>query len=753
MKYTLGLWISIFLLFFQAAFSQNPTKIDSLKKLLTNDISAKEEVDIYNLISEKYGSSDSSKVLYYSQKAINLAQKIDYPKGRVDAYYHWGWLMLRKGYYEEATEIYEKSLEIAKKNSYPKGEAMALRSLGIINNHRGNYEQALKLYQNSLEKFKEAGDKEGTAYAYSNIGIIYKNQGDYEQALTYYQKSQEIFEEIKNDRGLAYIYNNIGLTYKNQGKYAQSLEYYQKSLKLFKKVDDKRGVVYAYNNIGIIYKNQENYEMALEYYQKSLDLRLEIADKNGIANVYISLGKLALADKDYKKAQNYFEKSLSLREEMGEDAAINEAYINLGIAYFYQKNEKQALIYLEKGMQNAFKIGTPNIIKDGEYLAKVYEAQGNYKKAYQNYVLFKQMSDSLINKESIRRVTQLEEKYNFNKLTDSLQIVQEQEKTLLNAEIKQRQFIQIATFIGLILLASFLIVLFVFYRSKQKSNLELNEANEEIKNINTSLQRTLSTVEKQRDSILDSINYARNIQRAALPLESEIKEALKEYFILFKPRDVVSGDFYWFEEIEDKKFIVVADCTGHGVPGAFMTMLGIQALTDIIIQKEIYSPDKILNNLDSMLRKLLKSASTKIKDGMDIGICVIDKKEKTLCYAGAKSSLIIIQEGVLKEVRGNFRGINGEYKIKEHKVFTSHSFDLSKKATFYLYSDGYQDQFGGKRNKKFMKKRFREFLYEIYEKKMTEQKKILEETLNNWMEGYEQVDDILVMGIRPSFDS
>ena len=248
------------------------------------------------------------------------------------------------------------------------------------------------------------------------------------------------------------------------------------------------------------------------------------------------------------------------------------------------------------------------------------------------------------NKEKTKKLAQLSTQFEYEKKEESLRLMQKQETALLNSEIKEQKATQLATLIGLGLTLLIIVVLIIFYRSKQKSNGQLNQANAELSNyveelttvnenlnvaheelttVNESLNTTLHTVEKQRDNIMGSINYAQRIQNAILPIPERLNSALKEYFILFKPRDVVSGDFYWFDEIDNNQFIAVADCTGHGVPGAFMTMLGTQALTDIIVQKGIHKPNEILLELDKTLYKLLKSDSSRLVDGMDIVICVM----------------------------------------------------------------------------------------------------------------------------------
>ncbi|OJJ19043.1 hypothetical protein BKI52_19685 [marine bacterium AO1-C] len=290
----------------------------------------------------------------------------------------------------------------------------------------------------------------------------------------------------------------------------------------------------------------------------------------------------------------------------------------------------------------------------------------------------------------------------------------------------------------------------------KERTLELSESNSELRQINEELDATLNTVrlqkneiEEQNIQINDSIHYAQRIQQAILPLEERMQEILPPHFLLYRPRDIVSGDFYWAEQIGQKTYIIVGDCTGHGVPGAFMTMLGVQAINQIILQKKVEDPHQILNQLDDMLPSLLKSENTSVNDGMDIAVVVLDAQQQTLNFAGAKSSLFLIQDGHLNEIKGDNFGINGfRGKSNQTSSFTNHSFAMSDNTQFFLGTDGFQDQFGGETGKKFMKRRFKNLLGTIAPYSVEKQKQALENELDDWMKGYRQLDDILILGIK-----
>ncbi len=283
----------------------------------------------------------------------------------------------------------------------------------------------------------------------------------------------------------------------------------------------------------------------------------------------------------------------------------------------------------------------------------------------------------------------------------------------------------------------------------QKSE-EINQQSEELHAQNETLLVTMADLTKKDKHILESINYAQRIQAAMLPFLERIEKSLNKenFFILYKPRNVVSGDFYFFEQIGYKSVIIAADCTGHGVPGALMSMIGMNILEEIVIGLKITQADSILNQLHKKIQYALKQQETQNRDGMDMSVCVIDKIQKTVEYAGANNPIYVIQNSILQEYKADKFAIGG-HQTETERIFTKHSIDISKTTMLYLFSDGYQDQFGGIDNRKFMKKRFKELLFSIHTKSLNLQKIILDDTLKDWqMNTYEQTDDILVIGIK-----
>jgi ligand-binding sensor domain-containing protein/serine phosphatase RsbU (regulator of sigma subunit) len=291
--------------------------------------------------------------------------------------------------------------------------------------------------------------------------------------------------------------------------------------------------------------------------------------------------------------------------------------------------------------------------------------------------------------------------------------------------------------------------------TQQKDVLAAQAENIKLKNVELEQKNILITASNEQmsrllDNIESSIRYAKRIQDALLPNHDRMSHALPEYFILYKPRDIVSGDFYWFVEHQGKIALAAADCTGHGVPGAFMSMIGHALLTEIVVEKNVMEPDRILNHLNTGIRRALRQDEGDSRDGMDIALCVIDKRAKTVEYAGAMNPLCIVRNGQLEELKATRAPIGGSQKEDEERVYIKHSleFDPSHPVMLYVYSDGYQDQFGGTDGRKFMSRRFKDLLAQISMKPVAEQRQILDDTIEAWKGHAKQIDDILVMGIR-----
>ncbi len=400
-----------------------------------------------------------------------------------------------------------------------------------------------------------------------------------------------------------------------------------------------------------------------------------------------------------------------------------------------QNFNKSLHLFLEQAL-------IPETVGAYKNLAKVQSKLGNYKNAYLEHVIYHELRDSLFSQERQKQLSELETKYETDKKERQIELLNK-DKALQDATVKRQKLVIIFFIVGFAALAFFAIVILRLFRQKQKANIALEEKNHEI-----SLQR--DQIFQQKEEITSSIEYASRIQTALLPPDELFKTLLPESFIFFRPRDIVSGDYYWLNKKEYKIISVTADCTGHGVPGAFMSMLGVSFLNEIVNIRpadELHA-NEILGELRDLVISSLRQTGKEgeSRDGMDMTICIIDTNTFEMEFAGAYNPLYLIRKGELIEYKPDKSPIG--IHVKTLKEFTNHEIKLEEGDMLYTFSDGYADQFGGPQNQKFRRKTFKELLLEIHTLDMAEQKRILAERHDEWKAGYAQVDDILVSGIR-----
>ncbi|HIA35948.1 MAG TPA: tetratricopeptide repeat protein [Flavobacteriales bacterium] len=669
--------------------------------------------------------------LDYYNKSLKSREQIGDKKGIARTHGNIGLIYWRQGNLEKALPYYLNNLQIQKEIGDKKGLAGSYNNIGAIYSSQGNNEQAIMYFKKSLKINKEISDKRGIGLAYGNIGLIYQTQGNYEQALIYYQKELKINKAISDKIGIGLAYTKIGGTFNSLGNYEQALEYYDESLKINEEVGYKSGIAFSSYNIGAIYSNQGNYEKALEYTDKSLKIHEELGDKNGIAGSYNSIGMMYYNQGNYEKALEYNDKSLKIYEETGNKTGMASSYRYIGVIYYEQGNFSETITLAKKGLALAQEVGVVAEIKlISALLYNVYKETGYPAKALEMHELAIEMRDSLNSVENKEAAIKLEYQHKYEK-EQALAEAKHQEQMTLSAEREKRQqFIAWSAGGGLVMVLAF--AFFILNR------LQVTRRQKKV------IEQQKELVEEQKKNITDSIQYAENIQRALLPDAQELS-LIPDGFVLFQPKDIVSGDFYWMQHHNDRVYLAACDCTGHGVPGAFMSMIGSSLLDEAVVEKGITKPNEIFFEVRKGFINALKQTGETQKDGMDAVLIAWDKKY-TLQLAAAYSPVIIIRKGEIQELKPDRQPVG--FHTGAQKPFTHHEMKLEKGDTVYIFSDGYPDQFGGPKDKKFMMKNFKNLLLSIQDKTMNEQKTILEITLAEWKGDTEQVDDILVMGVR-----
>jgi len=596
----------------------------------------------------------------------------------------------------------DSALRFLKQSKLDKFLPGIYRLKGVAYVNLGNYQESLKCYFDGLKLAEQNKSKKETASILNNIGVNYWYQKSFEKAREYYLRSYELRVELGNKKEISKSLNNLGIISLELKEYDKAIDYYSRALALKKEIGDELGIGNCYNNIGIVYEEQKKLDMALQNFKQALfvfdqinDIRGKLVSLNNIANIYQKM-------RDFASTEIYAKQALALAKEIDDKEDIKASF---------------------------------------EILATSCYKQAKYKDAFEFLREYSIIKDTLYNINKAEAMQEIETKYQTEKKEQELKIkdltINSQQK-----EINAARIIKISLIIGLtfFLLASLLI--YNRYLLKKKANKIITQQKQEVE-----VQKKI--VEEKNHEIIDSIRYAKHIQEAILPHNQFVKKVFPDSFVLYKPKDIVSGDFYFVEETETHKYFAAVDCTGHGVPGAFISIVGANGLSRCVKEFKLSDPGKMLDKLNELVNETLrqKMHESRIRDGMDIALCVIDKKTRTLKYAGANNPLYYIRNKRLVEIKGDGQPI-GTFLEESNIPFKTHPVDMKDGDVYYIFTDGFADQFGGPKGKKYKYKQLKEFLISIYSLTPEEQKTKLETEFENWRGNLEQVDDLCVIGLK-----
>lgn len=699
------------------SFADNAKK-DSLKNALVSVTSDSIKINILNELAVEYMKVSPD----FSDSLLTIAQLLAEKSNNyiyiAKTYFNIGLLNRYQSNYYKANEFTKMAQKIFVKNKNQKGIAQCLGSIGVIHMEQAEYPMALDNYFNSLKIYDEQNDKKGIAYTYGNIGNVYYLQGNFDRAIDYFSRSLEIYKSLGQMSGISKICNLLGAVYNKKGLFDDASKYYNMSLTICKQLNDKHGIAYCYEYIAESFLVQGNFEKALELNQQSLALREELGNKSGVAKNLFSIGKLQLLKNENIKAIQYFNKSLEIAKELNSLELMKSNY---------------------------------------EYLSTIYNGMSDYKKAYEYLSLNRIISDSIFNIEKSKQFSQLEMNYMFEKKKHQMELKQKQKEALELIEHNKLRIIRNVFIIGFFVLLLLAFILYRNYKGKMRANklllvknMEIELQKEEIMSQSENLKDTNNILQDTNTKLTDSIYYAQKIQEAILTPSCIIKQYFPESFIIYLPRDIVSGDFYWISKENNLIFIICADCTGHGVPGALMSMIGNTLLNEIIITKDIHSPSKILEEMNHSINHSINRETDLTQsqdDGMDMSICCIDTEKKIITVAAAYHHMIVIQDDKMQIITGAIHSVGGLLSGRVQPTYDEVILPLKKDTVFYLFSDGFYDQF----NPVSTKMGFDDFsraLYKNHKMPMADQKINLLEKFKEWKGSFSQLDDILVMGFN-----
>lgn len=710
----------IILLFVISFISSFAEPIDSLKNLISKTKDISKRIDLYIKLSDNYLLGDKNKDL-----AIDSAYFLSLISGD------------------------KKKIAIS---SFYKGS---------LYNFYSEYDSANIILSKAIKIFTELNDTLNLAASWGEKGNSYCYRAIYDECLDCFLKSLQYTEKLDNNSYLGTVLNNIGNVYYYMGKDAQAIIYYKKAYKIYKKIPLEYGIALSSNNIGSYYLDNKKLDSALFYFKISEKNAKKINYFEQLAETTANMAKLFAYKKNYKKVKEYSLESIKLFKEIGSNYGLTKSYLGYGQLLFEQKKYSLSRNYADSCFLTAKENDVTEFVKESYYLEfRLDSVAGDFKNALSNYLLYAELKDSLKSQKVEKQIANLQSVYELKEKEKENLLLKEQK---LNQEniIQRQKLVSIFSIFVIILFIGIIIILIFYYRTQKKNNTklalkneEISQQKEEIITQNDILIEKNNEIEKQtkelkiyKQKTSDSINYAKRIQSSSLPTLTEFTDLFTDSMLLYKPKDIISGDFYFHIKLnENKHIIAVADCTGHGVPGALMSILNSSILKEILREKPESTASQILERARELVKLALKQNTDKklINDGMDIALLVYNSQENTFNYAGANRDIIYFSNSELKTIKANKQPVAAY--IKERK-FEDKFIQASKGDVFYLFSDGYIDQMG-ENYSKFLLKNFKLLLMDIYTLKMDEQKKILEKKLSEHQTDKKQTDDITILAFK-----
>ena len=664
---------------------------------------------------------------------------------KIDSYNELCWPIYSFAKLDSAVFYGKKAIELSEKIKDTKRLSIAHRRLGIAYINSNDFDKSIYHQQQSYDLAKSVSFKKGMANALNNLGVIYGNIENYNIAIDYYLQALKLREELHDSINLGASYHNIGLVYVSSSNFIKGKEYHYKALYYGQLFKNEATEAYAYDGLAAVFMSLHQKDSALVCYLSSLAINLKNNTVLNIIKSYNHLGHFYNQSKDFKRSSEYTYLALSLLKKYDSPIDLGNSYMRLSDNFFNLNKIDSSKFYALKAYHIWMSEQEYNNISEVTYnLAKIYEAEKNYAKAFEFLSINKTYNDSLIFKRNAKDIIQKQMQYEFNKKTvaDSIQFAQKEKLTNAilvanKAKLNQAKTIRYSLIVGIVLILIFLGFVYSRFKISKKQNKIITQ-----QHIEVTTQKQL--VEEKQREIVDSINYARRLQGAILSNEATINQHLN-HFVYYKPKDIVAGDFYFFEDYNDHLFIAACDCTGHGVPGAMVSIVCSNALTKAIKEFKLTDPAQIFDKTRELVIENFKGSDNDIKDGMDAAMIVYNKTTKTITWCGANNPLWLIDNGMLIEHKGDKQPI-ALYDYA--KPFTSMVIEATPQTSYYLITDGYADQFGGNSGKKFKYKELKELIISNATVDMQSQKKSLSEVFSNWKSDFEQVDDVTVFGFN-----
>ena len=642
-------------------------------------------------------------------------------------------------------------------NQLDTNRILALKSLTYIALfEEGDIDNAISISNEAIEVAKKIPSDKYIAKMYSLHGYIQSNYtSDYEGSINSYYTALNYYEKLDDLNGISEVCTNLGITFYNYKQLSDAETYFKRAEKCAAKLNNAEDMALINFNLGSVYSFENKDSLAFYYFNKAREHYIKTNDELNLASADYELATIVVKDNKEisdKKRNEIIQVFLRVKEIFYKNEAFNY-YLPCIITLGSELTKQGELVEANKYLLEAKKIAID--LNDYKLLVNTYEKlalnanlRENFKEEAEYLRLFVNGNDSLFRQGKVKAIADVQIKYETEKKEiENALLKQKNENQQLS--INRQRMVSYFVFTALILVMSLAFFIFKGFQQKKKANFLLEEKSK--------------IIEEKNKDITDSLNYAKRIQNAILPEENLL---LKHYdsFIYYLPKDIVSGDFFWIKEVDNKLYFSVVDCTGHGVPGAFMSIIGFNSLNRIVEDFQIAETGLVLDKLNELvinsIRKQDKDGIS-VRDGMDLSICCLDLESNVVEFSGANNPLYILkatsndsanipismtENGYnLLEIKGDKMAIGG---AENSKNYQTHQVQLQKGDAIYLFSDGYADQFGGPKEKKFMYKRFKELILSIQENTMDIQKETLNKTMLDWKGDLDQIDDICVIGVK-----
>jgi len=659
----------------------------------------------------------------------------------------------QKGDYEQAISNFQEAFDYKQIQGDTNGMGVLLNNIGTSNEMLGQFDLAIKKYEEAKRLFSASGDKLSLAETINNIVNAEKSRLNITAEREALNELIDVEKELKNNPELSASYNNLAINYISSNQLEKAMETITFGIELDELIDNKKGLAIAYNNKGNIEFAEEDYKSSRTSYDKALDYKTQLKDFKSASLTLHNIGNIFRNQGELDSALAYYENSLALSEPQNYDHVTHANYRAIADLISKKDGCSESLEYykLYTAMRFAFNenLELKQLSEEREkyFNQRIYESDTlsdtivQLEQQQQHQLISINKLQSNIRKQ--KHMNLLESKAKQSKI-DSISIAQELLTANHEVVTKQHENASILLYwIGTGALLS-LILLFLAIKSRNKNV----KSKKEIASQKDQIELQKDIVEEKNQEITDSITYAKRIQDAILPPLTMVNKALPNSFVLYKPKDIVAGDFYWLNASNGTTIFAAADCTGHGVPGAMVSVVCNNAMNRSVREFGLKSPGKILDKTRELVVETFEASDEEVKDGMDIALCSLRTgigQNQILEYAGANNPLWLVRNGEIIETKADKQAIG---KVDNPAPFTTHKIELLPKDTFYIFSDGFVDQFGGERGKKYKAKAFRQLLLSVQGQNMDKQCESINKAFETWKGDLEQLDDVCIIGVR-----